>query len=66
MADLLNRAEHFVTSAELVNLEPTWAYLNSHKLREMSTADGDYKYLDLIAGNQPPSGVPGHPAGTQN
>lgn len=34
-------------SAELINSEATWAYLHSHKLREMSYLDQDYEELAL-------------------
>jgi hypothetical protein len=36
-----------VHSAELINSEATWAYLHSHKLREMSYLDQDYEELAL-------------------
>ena len=47
MSDLLGKSEQFVHSAELVDSEPTWAYLHSHKLREMSYLDQDYEELAL-------------------
>ena len=34
-------------SAELVNSEATWAYLHSHKLRDMNYLDQDYDQLNL-------------------
>ena len=45
MSDLLSKSEQFVHSAELVNSEATWAYLHSHKLREMNFLDQDYDQL---------------------
>lgn len=61
MADLLNRQEHFVHSPDLVNSEPSWAYLQSHELRGMGLADSDYKYLDLVASSQPSTQMIGGP-----
>ena len=49
MSNLLNRGDHFVQAPELVNEESSWAYLHSHKIREMSMLDVDYKYLNLAA-----------------
>lgn len=45
MSQLLSKSEQFVHSAELVGSEATWAYLHSHKLREMSPLDQDYDQL---------------------
>jgi hypothetical protein len=45
MSDLLHKSEQFVHSAELVNSEATWAYLHSHKLREMNFLDQDFDQL---------------------
>jgi hypothetical protein len=45
MSGLLSKSEQFVHSAELVSSEATWAYLHSHKLREMNFLDQDYDQL---------------------
>jgi hypothetical protein len=46
--ELLSSNAQFIESGELVYHEAEWAYLHSHKNREMSSLDEDFEHLSSI------------------
>ena len=60
MSDLLHKAEQFVHPPELVGSEASWAYLHSHKSREMNYRDQDYEHLHVASGSLPGGAASSH------
>lgn len=59
MTELLHKAEAFVHPPELIGSEASWAYLHSHRLREMNFRDQDYEHLHVASSSHPGNAASG-------